>query len=134
MSSLSFAGTALVATWNGTELTGEYRRVTINQTVNDADGTSGHDTEVRHMPTQTDANIAIEMTAMAGTAGTALWSALAPRTSGTLIVQPEGTASNLRKYTSVCYVQTFNDNVPYNDTSIWAITFYPSAAITRGYN
>jgi hypothetical protein len=134
MSSLSFAGTAMVVTWNALPLTGEYRRVTINQTVNDADGTSGPDTEIRHMPTQTNANIALEMTAMSGTAGTATWSALTPRTAGTLIVQPEGTALNLRKYTSVCYVQAFNDNIPYNEAVIWAVTFYPSAAITRGYN
>lgn len=134
MSANSFAGTAMVVTWNALPITGEYRRVTINATVNDADGTSGVDTDIRHMPTQADSNIAIEMTAQSGTAGTALWTALAARTKGTLVVQPEGTAANLRKYTAVSYVQTFNENVPYNETVIWTATFFPTAAVVRATN
>ena len=134
MSANSFAGTAMVVTWNSLPITGEYRRVTINATVNDADGTSGVDTDIRHMPTQADSNIAVEMTAQSGTAGTALWTALAPRTKGTLVVQPEGTASNMRIYTAVSYVQTFNENVPYNEAVIWTATFFPTAAVSRSTN
>ena len=134
MSSNSFAGTAMVVSWNALAITGEYRRVTINQTVNDADGTSGVDTEIRHMPTQTNANVALEMTAMSGTAGTALWTAMQPRTSGTLIVQPEGTAANMRKYTVTGYIQTFNENIPYNEAVIWTATIFPDAAVTRATN
>jgi hypothetical protein len=134
MSSTSHTGEALVVTWNADALEADFRTLTITETVNDADGTSGADAYVRHLPTQTDANIALELVSITGTAGTATWAGLVPEGTGTLVWYPEGTATGYRYGSVSCYVSGRTETIPYNDVATWAITFLPQSAITHGFN
>jgi len=134
MSSTSHTGEALVVTWRGVALEADFRTITITETVNDADGSSGADGNIRHLPTQTDANIALELVSISGTAGTAKWDSLAPKGTGALMWQPQGTASGMRYGSVNCYINNRTETVPYNDVATWAVAFLPQAAITYGTN
>jgi len=134
MSSTSYVGSTLIVTWRGVALEADFRTLTISETVADVDGSSGADTDVRHLPTLSDANISLELVSITGTAGTAKWASLAPRGTGALTWQPDGTATGMKIGSVNAYVQQRTETVPYNNVVTWAITFLPQAAITHGFN
>jgi len=134
MSSTSFTGENLVVTWRGVALEADFRTLTVTQNVNDADGSSGADGYIRHLPTQEDANMALELVGITGTAGTAKWDSLAPKGTGALVWYPEGTAATYRYGSCNCYVNSRVETVPYSDVVTWAIGFMPQADVTDGIN
>ena len=88
-------GKNAVITWTSTAgtvtLNTDYRSVTQSPGVNLADCTAGADPYKKYIATIKDATI--EYAGLLGTGGSATLAALEPGISGTLIVQPEGTAS-----------------------------------------
>lgn len=134
-----YTGIELVVRWiysGGTvNLTGDRRTFTTSESVDDADATAGTVTYRDHLPTFVDATATLEMldnTATGATGGTAIWAALAPRTSGTVEWSPQGTASGEPKWTAPAYVQTRDRDIPYDDVvsiSIdWQLTAEPTLA------
>lgn len=111
------SGQTMVLNWiysGGTvALAGDYRTCTWAPTVNYVDATAGSDTYTSRMAGIKDATASI--TLVAQTAGTIINAALQPGLSGTLIIQPEGTATGKRKITFPCFCDGASYDHPYED-------------------
>jgi hypothetical protein len=118
--------------WSGgtTSLAADYRNVTWSPSVAYAETTAGSDTHVGRLTTIKDANASVEL--VNPSAGTALYAALAPGMSGTLIIGPEGTATNKRKITFVCFSDGAQYPYPYADVATVTCGFTGNGAFTDG--
>jgi len=99
--------------------------------VSRAAGSDAYDTDAL---THKRTDVTIEMLAISGTAGTAIWNALAPGAEGTADYQPEGTASGKRRMYMNAYVKEFRDAAPFDGMAVWSITFGPRGDTTRTFN
>lgn len=129
MSDNSFVGKDLHLKFGSTELHADYRTFSPNESVNNADGTSGPDSYVRELPTTTAFEASLELVGPSD--GTATWDALAPKTEGTLEWGEEGTAANKPKHTILAYIKSRNQTVPYADIVVWNVTFGPRGDVTH---
>jgi hypothetical protein len=114
-----YTGHDLAVSWNtaafGTIwLEDDYRTLDVAESVTDANSTAGNDTYAGHLPTYTDANATYEMVGTTGS-GTLHWARVAPRTTGTLVWYPEGTAQGLPKHTAAAYISSRDRSYPYAD-------------------
>ena len=130
------AGQTMVLNWiypGGTiALVGDYRTCTWSPVVAYVDASAGSDTYTGRLTALKDATAAI--TLVAQTAGTQINAALAPGTGGTLIIQPEGTATNKRKITFPCYADGASYEFPYNEIVAISCGFTGNGAHTEGVN
>lgn len=130
-----FTGVNLVLSWittAGTQsLGGDYRTVSWNPSVAYADITAGSDTHIGRLPTLKDATATVTLV---DNGGTASYAALATGTGGTLIIQPEGTATNKRKITFPCYSDGAVPSYTYNDTTTVSVNFTGNGSFTDGTN
>jgi hypothetical protein len=128
-----FSGRDLVTIWaysgGSVSLDDDFRNLTISEEVNDADSTAGNDTYAGHLPTFTDASADYEMLGTTGS-GTAHWTAIAPRTEGTVYWYPEGTASGKPKHYAPAYIQARERTYPYDDVVQVNLTFQFSSTPT----
>lgn len=120
-----FSGSACVSSWiwsGGTvTLSGDYRKLSIKPVVQKIVGTAGSDAREVKYPAVKDVTVDIELVAQTG--GTAVLAALAEGVQGTLIVGPEGTASNKPKTTISAISNGAQQQLVYNDVSILTVTF-----------
>lgn len=120
-----FSGSAVVLSWiwsGGTvTLQGDYRKCSIKPSVDILDGTAGSDSRKIKYPDRGDIAVDIELVAQTG--GTALLAALAAGVQGTLIVGPEGTATNKPKTTLSAISGGLNQELVYNDIAILTNAF-----------
>jgi len=125
------AGQTMVMTWTtsaGTfTLDADYRTFEWNTTANMEDISAGADTQVGRVPTLIDAHA--DVTLVQQTGGTALIAALAATTAGTLVVYPEGTASNKRIITLPAYCDGANYSIPYANVAVITVGFSPSSVL-----
>jgi len=126
----------LAVSWNtaafGTVwLEDDFRALDVTESVTDANSTAGNDTYAGHLPTYTDANATFEMLGTTGS-GTAHWTKLAPRTTGTLDWYPEGTASTKPKHSAAAYISSRDRSYPYADVVTVSLGFQFDGAITDG--
>lgn len=125
------AGPTMVLTWTysgGTiSLNGDYRTCTFTPTTGYEDVSAGADTQVGKIPTLTDASAAVELVLQTG--GTAIAAALQPKTAGTLVIQPEGTATNKRKITLPAYCDGAVPSFPYANVAVITCGFSGSSAL-----
>ena len=133
------AGPTMVLNWiwsGGTvSLAADYRNVQWDPSVAYEDVTAGSDTQVGRLPTLKTAVASIELVNAAG--GTALYAALQPGGGGTLIIQPEGTATNKRKITFPAYCDGAKYPHPYANVSVITCGFTGSSVLgnfTDGVN
>lgn len=133
------SGPTMVMTWTysgGTiNLAGDYRTCTWNPTTGYEDVSAGQDTQVGRLPTLKDATAQIEIVNQTG--GTAVQAALQPQVAGTLVIQPEGTATNKRKITFPAYCDGGAFNFPYANVSMSTAGFTGSSVLgsyTDGVN
>jgi hypothetical protein len=132
MAENNVTGKAAVISWvwtGGTaSLNGDYRSLSISETVDLADTTAGADTHKTSIPTIKSASIGYSGLYPAGMAGTAIVGALAAGNEGTLLVYPEGTATgNLaRSYPAI--VTGPSVDVPYSDVIAISCTFVSNGA------
>lgn len=117
-----YTGIDLVVRWiysGGTvDVTADRRTFSTSEQVDDADATAGTVTYMDHLPTFTDATATLEVldnTTTGAAGGTAIWTALAPRTSGTVEWSPQGTASTKPKWTAPAYIANREREMPYDD-------------------
>ena len=116
----SSAGTINLAT--------DYRSVSIKENTDTAETTAGADTHKTYLPTIKSATIDYSGLFPAGSAGTALYAALAAGVQGTLTVAPEGTATGKlsKAYTAISMGATFD--TPYADVVTVNCTFQSNGA------
>lgn len=130
------AGPTMVLSWiwsGGTvSLAGDYRTCSWNPSVAYADTSAGSDTHVGRTTALKDATAAVTLVAQTG--GTAINAALAPGVGGTLIIQPEGTATNKRKITFPCYSDGAKYEHPYNEIVAISCGFTGNGTHTDGVN
>ena len=118
-------GKNAVITWTSTEgtvtLNTDYRSITQSPGVDLADCTAGADAYKKYIATIKDATI--EYAGLLGTGGSATLDALEPGVEGTLLVQPEGTASGApsTSYPAICMGAQVS--TPYADVVEIAVTF-----------
>lgn len=127
------SGQTMILTWTcsvGTiNIAGDFRTVTWNPTVAYADASAGADTQTGRMPTLKDATAQVE--AVTQTGGTQMAAALAPGMAGTLIIGPEGTATNKRKITLPAYCDGAQFSFPYADVSVLSVGFSGSSVLAN---
>jgi len=109
-------------------LSGDYRSVSIRESTDTAETTAGADTHKTYIPTIKSATIDYSGLFPAGSAGTALYAALAAGVQGTLTVAPEGTATGKlsKAYTAISMGATFD--TPYADVVTVNCTFQSNGA------
>jgi len=120
---ISFAGTAVHA---------DYRKFTINRSVDVADTTAGADTEKSYIAKVKDADISLSLL-YNGTAGTAVDSALKMSAEGTLVIGPEGTAAGKPKYECLAIVTSRDLEASYDDTISLEIKLKKNGAWTANW-
>lgn len=130
-----YTGHDLAVLWNysggSVWLEEDFRALDVTESVTDANSTAGNDTYAGHLPTYTDANATFEMLGTTGS-GTAHWTKLAPRTIGTLVWYPEGTASTKPTHSVAAYISSRDRSYPYADVVTVTVGFQFDGAITDG--
>jgi len=125
------SGPSMILTWTtsaGTfSLNGDYRTCAWNPSTAYEDVSAGQDTQVGRMPTLKDATAAIELVTQ--TSGTAIASSMQPGQAGTLVIQPEGTATNKRKITLPAYADGAQVTFPYANVSVISCNFSSSSVL-----
>lgn len=128
----NFTGTGAIIQWiwsGGTvALDGDYRSLSISESVNTADTSGGHDTKKTQVATLGSATIEYSGLLPSGAAGTLIVGALAAGNSGTLKVYPEGTLAGNLARTYPAIVMGPKINVPYNDIVEISCTFTSNGA------
>lgn len=125
-----YTGSGLVLNWiysGGTvSLSGDSRSFTFNPTVDMIDTTAGSDAARTFIASYK--TVACSVSLVAQTGGTVLEDALKAGTFGTLIAQPEGTATGKRKYTIPAYSMGAQFTFPYDNLVEITCDFQPSGA------
>lgn len=89
-----YSGKALKVTFGGatpTDITGLFRVLEVEEGLRTVDATGGADTHERHLDDVLFGRATYTILTLPGSAGSALYNALAPRTAGTFIYYPQGT-------------------------------------------
>ena len=101
-----------ITTSGTTVLSGDYRTLDIPETADEIDASAGNDTRKVMLAGQVSATWTLEMLPLE--AGTALFTAMAPQTEGTLRWSPEGTASGKQQKYAAATILGRNENIGYN--------------------
>lgn len=129
-----YSGSALYLAWihSGGTVTmhGDFRTFSFNPSVKTALATAGSDADEAYLAGVKDASMSVGLVAQS--AGTALEDALVEGASGTLLVGPEGTASNKRKWTIPAISMGASFSIPYDNVVEMACDFQKTGALTRG--
>lgn len=127
------SGPTLVMSWaysGGTvQLAADYRTFSWNPTITYEDVSAGSDTQIGRLTTLKDATAAVTLVQQTG--GTQMIAALAAGMAGTLIVQPEGTATNKRKITFPSYSDGAVSDQPYANVATLSCGFTGSSTLAN---
>lgn len=127
------SGPTMVLTWvysGGTvSLAGDYRTCDWSPSITYEDVTAGADTQIGRLTTLKDATA--NVTILQQTGGTALVAAFQPGQAGTLTIQPEGTATNLRKITFPSYCDGIQTAHPYANVAVHTLGFTGSSTLAN---
>lgn len=104
-----------ITTSGTTVLSGDYRTLDIPETADEIDASAGNDTRKVMLAGQVSATWTLEMLPLE--AGTALFTAMAPQTEGTLRWSPEGTASGKQQKYAAATILGRNENIGYNSVA-----------------
>ena len=125
------SGQTMVLTWTyatGTiSLAGDYRTCEWNPSITYEDVTAGSDTQIGRLTTLKDATCSV--TILQQTSGTAIVAAFQPGQAGTLVIQPEGTATSKRKITFPAYSDGIQTSMPYANVSVHTLGFTGSSTL-----
>ena len=129
------AGPTMVLNWiipSGTiALAGDYRTCSWAPNIAYVDVSVGSDTQVGRLTALKDATAAI--TLVMQTAGTQIGTALSAGVAGTLVIQPEGTATGKRKITFPAYSDGANLEFPYADVAVISCGFTGAGSILSNF-
>ena len=112
-----YSGKDLYIAWihsgGTTVLGGDYRTLDIPESADEIDASAGSDTRKVMLAGQVSASFTVEL--LPQEAGTVLFAAVAPQTSGTLQWSPEGTTVGNQKKTAAATILGRNEAFSYND-------------------
>lgn len=114
--------------FGSTTLSSDWRTFTPQEEIGLADASAGNDTNRTYLTTLKDGKASIELVGQA--AGSALWTAVAPGTSGTLEWAPEGTASGKQRHYVNAIVMSRQREEPFDDIEVLKVDFQFSGAVT----
>ena len=125
------SGPTMVLTWTTstgtTAIAADYRTFTWTPSIAYEDVSAGSDTHVGRLTTLKDATAKVELVQQ--TAGTALMAQIQTGQAGTLVCQPEGTATNKRKITFPAYCDGPVSEQPYANVATLSIGFTGSSVL-----
>lgn len=131
-----YTGKDLAIKWvtsSGTTwLEGDFRSMTTTEDQESADSTAGNDTYKAYIPTVADASGEVQLLDNGGTIGTAMWAAIAPSTTGTLIWYPTGTAAGQQTNTAAAFISSRQREFPYDDVVTITASYQFTEAIVAG--
>jgi hypothetical protein len=107
-------------------LSGDFRTVNVSRSLDIIDATAGADTYREKLPSFGDTEVTFSSVMQEG--ATALVSALAQKTYGTILIGPEGTATGKPKFAVAAYSVGPTYNIPYNDVVEFACSWISNAA------
>ena len=116
-----YTGSAMYVKFGSTVLSSRYKSWEETQEAGLAEASAGSDTLRTYLSTLDDGSATLEL--LEASAGTVLFAAVAPRTSGTLEWGPEGTTSGKPKYTVVALVKSRKRTVVHDDVSKLSLEF-----------
>lgn len=121
-------GSALYLKFGSTVLNSDYRTFEQEETGGVVDASAGADTNRTYLTTLKDGTGRFEGVYQAS--GSAVWTALAPTTSGTLEWGEEGTASGKTKHQVVALVTRRRKTHPYDNVIVIGADFQFNGAVT----
>jgi hypothetical protein len=130
MTAQAITGRALVVTFGGTALNGDYRELRIQRGAGAADISAGGEAHDTPMPTVGTGGASLHLLIRAG--GSALWPVLAPGTFGTLTWGEEGTATGRPKHYAYGWVASSEHDAPYNNVQTLDVSFRFKTNVTDG--
>jgi hypothetical protein len=117
----------ITATYGTIGLNADFRTVNWNPSTAYEDVSAGNDTQVGRLPTLKDATASISLVGQTG--GTQIAAAMQPGQAGTLIIGPEGTATNKRKITLPAYCDGGKPAFPYANVMTIDVGFSGSSVL-----
>ncbi len=123
-----YVGSTLYLKFGSTTLQSDFRSFEPNESIDTVDSSAGSDTFKTKLTTLKDGKATVELVDQ--TAGTVLWAAVVPGTSGTLEWGPEGTATNKPKHYCDAIVTSRTKTVPYSDIVVLKIEWAMNGAVT----
>lgn len=127
----AYRGKNVVVLFDAVDISGDGRSITFEESADALDSTTyGDDARVK-IPGLTDASGSMEAIDTTGAWSTA-WQAIAPGTSGALLVYPEGNTSGNRELSCTAIVTGRTLSVPYDDIATFNMSFEVSGAVTEG--
>lgn len=125
-----FTGSAAYIKFGSTELDAYYRTLGHTEEIDLVEESAGSDANKLYLTALKDGNRDLEIIMPSGTAGTAVYGAVAPGTSGTLEVGPEGTAAGKARSYVTAIVKSRGSPLTYNDITTLSVSFQFSGAVT----
>jgi hypothetical protein len=125
-----YVGSSSYIKFGSTVLSSDFRTFDPTEETGLVDSSAGADTNKTYLATLKDGTASLSM--LDQTSGSALWTAVAPGTSGTLEWGPEGTASGKAKHTVVALVKSRKRSEPYEGIVTLDVSFQFSGAVTDG--
>lgn len=129
----AYRGRNLVVTFDGTNISGDGRSVSYDQSADILDDTTyGADNRTKQAGLL-DGSGSFEGLDKTGAWATD-WQAIEPGTSGTMIIQPEGAGTGDRSATFTAVINQRSVSVPYDGLSTVSMSFEISGAVVEGVN
>ena len=123
-----YTGKNLYVAFGTTDISGSYRRLTVNEETGLADASGGSDANRTYVATLKDGTADYE--AVDQTSGTVIWAAVAPASEGTLEWAPEGTTATYPRHYVNAIIQSRNREMPYDDVVAISCSFQFSGVVT----
>lgn len=125
----AFTGSGAYLKFGATELQTYYRTAAFDETVDLVDKSAGADGNKTYLSALKDGTYTQDIVMPTG--GTALITALAVGTSGTLLFGPEGTAAGKPKASVLAIIQSRGRPLAYNDVTTMSVTWQFNGAVTN---
>jgi len=122
-----YVGKDLLVSFAGTALEAEFKKLSTTEDSDLVDCSAGSDTNHDYLPTLKDGSADLDLLEVAGTAGTALWAAVAPGASGTFQWKPNGTITHT---VANAYVKSRKRDIPFDDCVAISVSFQFASAVT----
>lgn len=116
-----YVGKSLWLLFGGVRYDAHYRSFKPSEEAGMVDGSAGSDTYDVYYATRSKGTASAEFVAQDGTAGTAMWAALAPNTTGTLEWAPEGSAVGRPRRYVTAVITKREENLKYDDVNMWTV-------------
>ena len=125
-----YRGKDVVVEFDATDISGDGRSVSYEETADTLDDTVyGADARTK-IASLTDGSGSFEALDISG-AWDAAWQAVAPGTSGTITIYPEGNTSGKRKVAFTAIIKSRSLSMPYDDLATISVAFEISGTVTE---